>query len=103
MRAAGILSNRLYDALASGACVVSDRVPGIEEEFDGGVATYSDAGELRLLIRDLLMDPGRRRALAERGRAAVLNRHTFKHRTDVILADAIGDLSNHPGTVLARS
>ena len=92
MRAAGLFSNRLYDALASGACVVSDRVPGIEEEFDGAVATYSDAGDLRLLIRDLLMDPGRRRALAERGRAAVLDRHTFKHRTDVILADVAADL-----------
>jgi hypothetical protein len=93
MREAGFLSNRLYDALASGACVVSDRVTGIEEEFDGAVTTYSEAGELRLLIRELLADPGRRRALAERGRAAVLDRHTFKHRTDVILADAIGDLS----------
>jgi glycosyltransferase involved in cell wall biosynthesis len=100
MRAAGFLSNRLYDALASGACVVSDRVAGIEEEFDGAVATYSDAGGLRLLIRELLTDPGRRRALAERGRAAVLDRHTFKHRTDVILADAVGDLSKHPARVL---
>jgi hypothetical protein len=92
MRAAGLFSNRLYDALASGACVVSDRVPGIEDEFDGAVATYSDAGDLRLLIRDLLMDPGRRRALAERGRAAVLDRHTFKHRAAVILADVVADL-----------
>jgi hypothetical protein len=92
MRAAGFLSNRLYDAFASGACVVSDRVPGVEEEFDGAVATYSDAGELRLLIRDLLMDPARRRALAERGRAAVLDRHTFKHRAAVILADVAADL-----------
>ena len=92
MRAAGFLSNRLYDALASGACVVSDRAAGIEEEFDGAVATYSDAGDLRLLIRDLLTDPGRRRALAERGRAAVLDRHTFKHRAAVILADVVADL-----------
>ena len=92
MRAAGFLSNRLYDALASGACVVSDRVAGIEEEFDGTVATYSDAGELRLLIHDLIGDPGRRRALAERGRAAVLDRHTFEHRTAVILADVVADL-----------
>ena len=101
MRAAGFLSNRLYDALASGACVVSDRVPGIEEEFDGAVATYSDAGDLRLLIRDLLMDSGRRRALAERGRAAVLDRHTFKHRAAVILADVVADLD--PGSETGRS
>ena len=93
MRAAGFLSNRLYDALASGACVVSDHVPGIEEEFDGAVATYADAGELRLLIHDLLADPSRRRALAERGRAAVLDRHTFENRAAVILADVAADLS----------
>jgi Glycosyl transferases group 1 len=93
MRAAGFFSNRLYDALASGACVVSDYVPGIEEEFDGAVATYSDAGDLRLLLRDLLRHPARRWALAERGRAAVLDRHTFEHRTAAIVADVVADLS----------
>jgi hypothetical protein len=92
MRAAGFLSNRLYDALASGACVVSDHVPGIEQEFDGAVVTYSDAGDLRLRLRDLLRDPGERRALAERGRAAVLDRHTFEHRAAVILQDVAADL-----------
>ncbi|MFL5725937.1 MAG: glycosyltransferase [Chloroflexota bacterium] len=89
MRAAGFLSNRLYDALASGACVVSDFVSGIDAAFDGGVATYTEPGELRLLIHDLLRDPGRRRALAERGRAAVLDRHTFEHRAAVILDEAV--------------
>jgi hypothetical protein len=34
MRQRGFLSNRLYDALAFGACVVSDHVAGIEAEFD---------------------------------------------------------------------
>jgi glycosyltransferase involved in cell wall biosynthesis len=96
MRAAGFFSNRLYDALASGACVVSDHVDGIEAEFDGGVVTYTDAGELRLVIRDLLVDPGRRQALADRGRAAVLARHTFEGRVDRILADIEHDPSPAP-------
>ena len=42
MRSAGFLSNRLYDALASGAFVVSDAARGIEDEFDGAVVTYAD-------------------------------------------------------------
>jgi hypothetical protein len=92
MRAAGRHSKPMYEALAWRASVVSDSIPGMEDENDVAVATYSDAGDLRLLIRDLLIDPGRRRALAERGRAAVLDRHTFKHRAAVILADVVGDL-----------
>ena len=87
MRASGFFSNRLYDALASGACVVSDHVDGIEAEFDGGIVTYTDPARLRFTIHDLLMDPARRKALAERGRAAVLERHTFAARAARILAD----------------
>lgn len=96
MRDAGFFSNRLYDALASGACVVSDHVDGIEAEFDGGVVTYTDPGELRFIIRDLLHDPDRRRALADRGRAAVLARHTFEGRVATILADIDPELPPGP-------
>ncbi len=35
MRAAGFISNRIYDALASGAFVLSDDVAGLADEFDG--------------------------------------------------------------------
>ena len=97
MRATGFFSNRLYDALASGACVVSDAIVGIEDEFDGAVTTYADAGHLRLSIRRLLMDSDRRKALADRGRAAVLERHTFEIRATRILADIDQDLSSAPG------
>ncbi|TMD30802.1 MAG: glycosyltransferase, partial [Chloroflexi bacterium] len=86
MRDDGFISNRVYDALASGAFVVSDHVPGIDEEFDGGVVTYEDRQELLAKIERYLADPRERRALAERGRRAVLERHTFEHRVRAILA-----------------
>lgn len=86
MREEGFISNRVYDALASGAFVVSDRVPGMDEAFDGSVATYDRDEELPAIIDDALADPDSRRASAERGRAAVLARHTFAHRVDTIIA-----------------
>lgn len=85
MRELGIISNRVYDALACGAFVVSDRVPGIDEEFDGAVATWDTPEELQEVLAGALADPAGRAAAAARGRAAVLARHTFEQRVDRIL------------------
>jgi spore maturation protein CgeB/SAM-dependent methyltransferase len=85
MREHGFLSNRLYDALAAGAFVVSDHIDGIEEELDGAVVTYRDRRELHETIERFLTDPEARRKYAKRGRAAVLARHTFSHRVEAIL------------------
>ena len=57
MRAEGFLSNRLYDALACGAFVISDDVEGIEAEFDGAIAVYRQREELEPLIAASLADP----------------------------------------------
>jgi hypothetical protein len=90
MRDEGFISNRVYDALASGGFVLSDRVPGMDQEFDGAVATYEPGDDLGSTIDRLLADPEARRAAAERGRAAVLARHTFGHRVDAIIASLDG-------------
>lgn len=42
----GFLSNRLFDAVASGARVVSDQVEGLDELFAGAVQTYSSLADL---------------------------------------------------------
>jgi spore maturation protein CgeB len=83
---AGLINNRLYDALAAGAFVISDSVPGLDEEFDGGVVTYCDAADLALKVDHYLADPKSREPYVERGRRAVLARHTIAHRADVLLA-----------------
>jgi O-antigen biosynthesis protein len=85
MRAHGFLSNRLYDALACASCVVSDHVAGIEEEFDGAVVTFADAEGLRRAIDRLMRNPAERAERAERGRRAVLERHTFDRRVEELL------------------
>jgi glycosyltransferase involved in cell wall biosynthesis len=85
MRAAGFISNRIYDALACGAFVLSDAVDGLVEEFDGGVAIYEDELDLRAAVERYLEEGTSRREIAERGRAAVLARHTFGQRAAAIL------------------
>ena len=45
----GFVNNRLFDAVASGARVVSDPVEGVAELFAGAVRTYSSVAELAAL------------------------------------------------------
>ena len=84
MREAGILSNRLFDALAAGAFVISDDLPEIGEVFGGAIETYRTPEELREKIDHYLAHPEERRALAQRGREIVLAGHTFRDRVDAI-------------------
>jgi spore maturation protein CgeB len=85
MREQGFIANRIYDAVACGAFVISDRVDGIEERFGGAVRTYETREELAQLIDLFLADPVERQARAGAGRARVLAEHTFGHRVDTLL------------------
>jgi spore maturation protein CgeB len=76
----GLVSNRVFDVLACGVCVVSDEVPGMSELLDDAVVTFSDREDVGGTVRALLADPGERAARAERGRRAVLAAHTWEHR-----------------------
>jgi hypothetical protein len=88
MRDEGFVANRVFDALASGTIVVSDEVVGMAEIFGDGVATYAEPDALPGLVDDLLADPEERADRARRGRAIVLDAHTFDHRAASI-AEAI--------------
>ncbi len=80
MRRAGFIPNRIYDALACGAFVLSDAIDGLDAEFDGAVVAYHDRDDLRATVERYLADPAARRELAERGRNLVVGRHTFANR-----------------------
>jgi spore maturation protein CgeB len=86
MRAAGILPNRVFDALACGACVVSDDVVGAKGRFGGALLTSDDPTVLRSHVLGLLADPS---AALELGRAAantVRREHGFDARARTMLA-----------------
>ena len=80
MRRWGLVSNRVFEVLACGGCVVSDALPGLDELLDGAVPMFTDAGGLAATVTALLADPARRAELAGRGRSAVLAAHTWRHR-----------------------
>ena len=99
MREAGFIPNRIYDALASGAFVLSDDVAGLERELEGTVPVYRDAADLVASIDRYLAAPATRRALAARGRELVLARHTFGQRAATILAAVDPLLDRRPPRV----
>ena len=95
MRRWGLVSNRVFEVLAAGGCVVSDDVPGLDDLLDGAVPTFTDAAGLAATVTALLADPARRADLAARGRAAVLAAHTWRHRA-ATLRDLVAGLPPRP-------
>lgn len=76
----GLVSNRVFDALACEACVVSDEVEGMDVLLDDAVVTFRDRDDVGPTVRRLLSDPAEREARSARGRAVVLAAHTWEHR-----------------------
>jgi glycosyltransferase involved in cell wall biosynthesis len=99
MREHGFVSNRLFDALASGTPVISDDVPEIAEIFGDVVSTYHDPVELRSLVEATLADPAAARERAARGGELVRERHTFDQRA-VQFSESLKrhGLDREPGT-----
>lgn len=86
MKACGFISNRLFDAVAAGACVVTDYVAGLEEIFGDSVFVYSSNETLRHALKKA----NKRRSKAHLKKVAtdMQNNHTFDQRVDVILDHA---------------
>lgn len=85
MAASGLLSNRLFDAAACGARILSDAVEGIDEVFGGLVKQYRDEAELGKLARELLAEtPKQRKARLELAQDIMAN-HSFDVRCRRIL------------------
>ena len=86
MREHGFISNRIYDALACGAVVISDDVAGLAERFAGAVCRYRSPQELRESAQMWAADPRDREPAAAARRAAVVSAETFADRADTLLA-----------------
>lgn len=90
-------SNRLFDALACGTFVISDRIPSAETLFEDTIVTYEDADDLDRKLEYYLSHDEERRQIAERGREIVLKNHTFDNRVERVL-ECLKDLKlNNPG------
>ena len=86
MRDEDFPSNRLFDALACGAFVISDKIPSSETLFEGSIVTYDDVDDLNKKIDYYLTHEDERVKLAEKGRKIVLENHTFDKRVEEVLS-----------------
>lgn len=96
MRHWGIVSNRVFDALACGAAVLSDSVPGLEELLDGAVVEIDEASAVGPALVALLEDAAHRDELVSRGQRVVLTSHTWEHRAaslHAVASDALRRLA----------
>lgn len=84
-------SNRLFDALACGTFVISDKIPSADTIFEGSIVTYDDAEDLNEKIDYYLAHEEERVKLAQKGQKIVLENHTFDNRVEEILS-ALCDL-----------
>lgn len=78
---------RMFEALASGACLVSLPWPDTDGLFRAGTdyAVARSPAEMRELLEWLCVDPKARERFGAAGRARVLERHTCAHRADELL------------------
>lgn len=81
----GFLSNRLFDAAACGAYVISDFAEGLAETFEGLIPGCRNKEDLINAINAASNEEFRRKVGAAL-RALVLSKHTFDHRAQTLLA-----------------
>lgn len=83
----GQINERIFKVLGAGGTPVVDAVPAYRELFsDEELGIPEDETEFAIMVRELLADSERRHEVSKRGRAAVLERHTYIHRARTVLA-----------------
>lgn len=80
MREHGFVSNRIFDVLAAGGVVVSDRVDGLSELFGDVVPTFASVEELDRVVSRLLRDSDERERIMKEGMERVRAEHSFVQR-----------------------
>jgi GT2 family glycosyltransferase/spore maturation protein CgeB len=81
----GFISNRIFDAAACGAYIVSDVVEGLDEVFGDQVKSYRTLAELSALTGDAACAAWSR-AQADELRRTVMAGHTYAHRAQKLCA-----------------
>lgn len=76
----GCINSRTFEAMACGACVVSNEVPGLKELFGDNIVTYKTREDLQNKIIWLIQDEATRNEIGQKARAEIIKHHTYKHR-----------------------
>jgi len=81
------LNMRVFEGLCSGSMLLTDKIPNIMRLFDNlhHLVMYDDADGAAKLARYYLENPDEREEIAKKGRACVIENHTYLHRAKQIL------------------
>lgn len=88
MKEFGFINNRIYDATASGALVISDYMPEIEQAYGDSIPMYKTQKELVYLLRYYLSHDAERQEKARRARQI-----TLQNFTNTAVAQKINDIA----------
>ena len=76
----GSVNSRVFDALSSGALVVSNGLLGSQETFKGRLPTYTTSAELTVLMKYYLSNDDIRKKLTQELSQLVVNEHSYAKR-----------------------
>lgn len=81
------LNMRVFEAMASGAMLITDEADGLEELFEDGkhLVIYRGDAELPELVEKYLRDDVARERIAREGATLVRNRHTYDRRLEEMM------------------
>jgi spore maturation protein CgeB len=85
MREAGILSNRVFDALACGAPVVSDEIADLPDGFGDFILAFDPQRPIDQAIAAALAEDSQRRTARRSFADTVRQQHSFDRRAESIL------------------
>jgi O-antigen biosynthesis protein len=80
----GFISNRIFDAIASGSPVITDYVEGIEEIFGNGALQFKSEEDFLEVLYKFEEDPRKYKSLAESCSRIIRENHTFEKRAVAI-------------------
>lgn len=95
----GFVSNRLFEALANGAFLLHQHIPGLQELtglIDGvHYVSWRDLADLKFKVEYYLADEDSRRQIAAAGEAFVKEHHTFEVRVKELFEQLLPRIVNH--------
>ncbi|NET42663.1 tetratricopeptide repeat protein [Okeania sp. SIO2B3] len=90
----GSTNSRVFDAIISGALVVTNGELGNQESFDGILPTYNSRESLENLLQEYLTNEELRLAKVAELQKIVEEQHTYKHRAQTVFTALREKMSN---------
>lgn len=102
----GDLNMRVFEAMASGALLITDKIKNGQQELFKDrqhLVEYTDDSSLIEAIEYYLAHDEERRQIAQAGKHSVLSQHTYWHRCQTILSTIFGETAFVPSAKMRES